>query len=103
MRDNSWMEILGPDIEETIDYRNAKNLSMKEKKNMLYDIQNGFCNGCRVQFAPRNLTIDHIKPQSKIKDDRISNLQLLCSACNSLKGNRTQSYLIKELKNKQVI
>ena len=103
MRDKYWVKILGPNIEDQIDEADTKTLSMKEKKLILYDIQSGICNGCRTQFRSRNLTIDHIKPQSKVKDDRISNLQLLCSACNSLKGNRTQAYLIKQLKKKQTI
>lgn len=66
-------------------------------------MQEGHCNGCKLHFRIRNLTIDHITPQSKGGTDHIENLQLLCGACNSLKGNRTQDYLINQLReqNKQ--
>ena len=67
-------------------------------KNFLYGEQEGFCNGCREHFRIRNLTVDHIVPQSKDGTDHPKNLQLLCHTCNSTKGSGTQEELIKRLK-----
>ena len=36
-------------------------------------------------------------PRSKGGADDLDNLQLLCGACNSTKGNRMQEYLIQAL------
>ena len=37
-------------------------------------------------------------PQGKGGTDHIGNLQLLCSHCNRIKGDRTQEYLMTQLK-----
>jgi len=66
-------------------------------KHRLYGEQEGVCNGCRVLFPYRNLTIDHKVPQSKGGGDAIDNLQLLCAACNSAKGSGTHEALIAKL------
>lgn len=65
---------------------------------ILYRRQGGYCTGCGHFFRSRNLTIDHIVPRSKGGSDDISNLQLLCDACNQLKGNGTQEQLLDELR-----
>ncbi len=62
----------------------------KTHKNTLYGRQAGHCAGCRTLFEIRNFTIDHIVPRSKAGTDHIDNLQLLCGACNSMKGTRSQ-------------
>ena len=67
-------------------------------KHELYGQQEGKCAGCNYHFPFRNMTIDHIRPQSKGGDDRKDNLQLLCNACNSTKGTNTQEELISTLK-----
>ena len=69
----------------------------QEAKRRLYGDQGGYCNGCRSHFALRNLTVDHIIPRSKGGSDHIENLQLLCSACNSTKGDRSQERLAARL------
>lgn len=66
-------------------------------KHELYGRQEGYCI-CGEHFLFRNFTVDHIIPQSKGGTGHIDNLQLLCGACNSLKGDREQAYLIAKLK-----
>lgn len=72
-------------------------------KHELFGKQEGKCNGCEVPFHFRNLTIDHIVPQSRDGSDHIDNLQLLCGACNSTKGNGTHEQLIQKLKDTGVL
>ncbi len=72
-------------------------------KHTLYGRQEGHCAGCRVLFPFRNFTVDHIVPQDKGGSDHIDNLQLLCGACNSVKGNRPMEYLIAYLEREQII
>ena len=72
-------------------------------KHQLFGKQEGLCGGCGTLFAFRNFTIDHIVPQSKGGSDHMDNLQLLCGACNSTKGSRTQAELIVKLKADGVI
>ena len=77
------------DIEAPIPYR--------QNKHVLFGQQEGLCGGCKVLFPFRNFTIDHIIPQSRGGTDHLENLQLLCGACNSLKGDRPQEYLMARL------
>ena len=67
-------------------------------KHTLYGKQEGNCGGCRAHFPFRNLTIDHVVPQAKGGTDHPDNLQLLCGACNSMKGVGTQEKLIVKLR-----
>ena len=71
--------------------------SYQTHKHTLYGKQEGICKGCRMLFPFRNMTVDHIVPQSRGGTDHIANLQLLCNACNSLKGSRTQEWFVAEL------
>ena len=66
-------------------------------KHTLYGKQEGNCIGCRTHFPFRNLTVDHVVPQAKGGTDHPDNLQLLCGACNSMKGTGTQEELIAKL------
>ena len=70
----------------------------RDIKQQLYGRQAGNCNGCGEHFQLRNLTIDHMIPGSRGGPDVDENLQLLCGACNSLKGNRPQAALIAALR-----
>lgn len=63
----------------------------------LYEKQRGVCNGCRVPLKLRHLAADHIVPRNEGGTHKLSNLQLLCASCNSVKGNRSQSYLTQRL------
>ena len=70
----------------------------RTQKHTLFGRQEGYCNGCRIPFPFRNFTIDHVVPQSAGGTDHPENLQLLCGACNSTKGTRTQAHLLATLK-----
>lgn len=72
-------------------------------KHTLYGKQEGLCNGCKTQFPFRNMTIDHIVPQSQGGTDHIENLQILCGACNSAKGQGTQAELVAKLTEQGII
>ena len=78
------------DIDAPVPYR--------QNKHVLFGQQEGLCNGCGVMFPFRNFTVDHMVPQSRGGTDHFDNLQLLCGACNSVKGDRSQEHLIARLK-----
>ena len=67
-------------------------------KNTLYGRQEGHCAGCKVLFEIRNLTVDHIVARQRGGTDHLDNLQLLCGACNSMKGTKTQEEFLAALK-----
>ncbi len=62
----------------------------------LYGKQSGDCGGCGVHFPKRNLTVDHIVPRKHGGTDHVENLWLLCGACNSSKGTRSQLEFLRE-------
>ncbi len=84
------------DIPRRTDIEAPKNY--RQNKHVLFGQQEGLCNGCKVMFPFRNFTVDHFVPQSRGGTDHLDNLQLLCGACNSVKGDRPQEHLIARLK-----
>ena len=91
------------DIPQRTDIGKIPKYTDKKNKQQLYGEQDGLCNGCRIHFPYRNLTIDHIVADTKGGTDHLSNLQLLCGACNSTKGDGTQEELIARLRVSKII
>ena len=78
------------DIDAPIHYR--------KNKHVLFGRQEGRCGGCRMDFPFKVFEVDHVIPVSKGGTDHLDNLQLLCSNCNRIKGDRPQEYLMAKLK-----
>ena len=93
--------IHGTDIPKRTDIGEVPHF--RTQKHTLFGLQEGICNGCRVAFPFRNFPVDHVIPRSGGGTDHPDNLQLLCAACNSLEGRRTQSELIVELRRQGII
>ena len=77
--------------------------SYRTHKHQLFGKQEGRCGGCSVVFPFRNFTIDHVVPQSQGGSDHFDNLQLLCGACNSVKGDRPHAALLATLKERGIL
>lgn len=59
---------------------------------------------CRKHFEARHLEVVHKIARNSGGTDHIENLQLLCSHCNKVKGNRGQVYLMNYLNmNKELL
>ena len=85
------------DIPHRTDIEPLRRYNDPANKRRLYGEQSGNCNGCGEHFKPQNLTVDHIIARTKGGTDHLTNLQLLCGHCNSVKGNRGQAYLLAKL------
>lgn len=91
------------DVPVRTDLGKVPKYNSTDNKRFLYGEQGGYCNGCREHFPPQNFTIDHIIARSKGGTDHISNLQLLCGSCNSIKGKASQEELLVRLTDKGYI
>lgn len=85
------------DIPKRTDLGNIPRYNHPKNKTLLYGEQSGYCNGCGTHFEKQHLEIDHIIAENVGGTDHIENLQLLCSHCNRVKGERGQEYLISRL------
>ena len=70
----------------------------RQDKHVIFGQQEGRCNGCRSEFPFRVLQVDHIIPPCGGGQDNIENLQMLCSHCNRVKGDRPKEYLVARLR-----
>ena len=84
------------DIPKRTDVEAPRNY--RQNGHVLYGQQEGHCNGCKSHFEYRHLEVDHRIPRSRGGTDHLDNLQMLCSHCNRLKGDRPQEYLVARLK-----
>ena len=58
--------------------------------------RDGFrCVYCGEQFAPEQLTVDHVQPRVKGGDRSDGNLVTACGGCNTLKGHRRLSEFLR--------
>ena len=77
------------DIDAPIPYR--------QNKHVLFGQQEGLCAGCKGDFPFKLFEVDHRVPRSRGGTDHLDNLQLLCSSCNRIKGDRPHEYLAARL------
>ena len=76
-------------LPERTDRDNPKQYKTEENIIKLFGRQAGYCFLCFKKKDMNDMTIDHIIPQSKNGSNRPDNLQMLCSRCNSRKGDKT--------------
>ncbi|MCY4109270.1 MAG: DNA methyltransferase [Chloroflexi bacterium] len=81
------------DVPLRTDLGNIPRYNAPANRKALYGEQSGNCGGCGHHFEARHLEVDHIIPRSKGGTDHLVNLQLLCSSCNRIKGDRGMEYL----------
>ncbi len=72
-----------------------KNIGKKVKE-LLYKDQSGKCMYCGRKLGIAYLQVDHKTPVARKGSDRVTNLQLLCSPCNTRKGDMTNGEFRKK-------
>ena len=64
-----------------------KDLTERDVRNRLYDVQRGRCAGCGCwSHDYRAMELDHVVALASGGADGIGNFQLLCARCNRVKG-----------------
>ena len=75
----------------------------RQNKHILFGQQEGRCGGCKTEFPFKLFEVDHVIPRSRGGTNHPDNLQLLCSHCNRVKGDKDQSHLMARLKEMSII
>ena len=83
------IEMHAPSVIRLTEYRHIpfERRSLSRKNILLRD--HSCCQYCGKQFAPSELTLDHIVPRSRGGESSWDNLVASCKRCNHRKGNRT--------------
>ena len=75
----------------------------RQNKHILFGQQEGRCGGCKTEFPFKLFEVDHVIPRSRGGTNHPDNLQLLCSHCNRVKGDKDQAHLMARLKEMSII
>ena len=85
------------DVPKRTDIPQDFQIGRRDRRTLLYGLQEGYCWGCRDHFTFRHLTLDHIVARDLGGQDVFENLQLLCGACNSKKGTKQMAEFVQQL------
>ena len=69
----------------------------RQNTHVLFGQQEGRYNRSRSRFPFRVIEVDHIIPHGGGQAN-IENLQMLCTHCNHVKGDRPHEYLVARLR-----
>ena len=67
-------------------------------KHAIFGQREDRCISCRSELPFQILEVHHVIPQRASGQDNIENLQLLCTHCDRVKGERPQEYLVARLR-----
>ena len=70
----------------------------KKERELLHKGQGGKCNYCGRRLSLAYMHVDHKTPVAREGSNRVSNLQLLCSPCNTRKGDMTDGNFRRKYK-----
>jgi len=79
-----WYNEVRPSMETNSSKRTGK-LNNKQKRQIIKERDGNKCVLCQSE---ENLTVDHINPYSRSKDNTYYNLMTLCNNCNQQKRNK---------------
>jgi len=68
-------------------------LDIEEVREMIYEAYASPCKYCKRQLTVKNMVFDHTMPISKGGASVRSNLQIICKACNCVKGSLDEEEL----------
>ena len=82
-------ETAAPGLAQVFNQRRPALMSHREMKNLLIQHCGLFCWGCNfIAPDPRHLALDHINPKADGGSNDLDNRSLMCTPCNTAKGNR---------------